>query len=183
MSASSTARRNLELHLWLQRPKRQAISELHVGLKGAMNALFLKDLAQKIRRGLEGRVRAGRSGGGLSYGYDVVREFDARGESLRGKLAINEAKAEIIRRIFEAYANGQSPRAIAAALNADRVPGPTAKPWGASTIYGNWRRGTGILNRALCRPSRLESAKIHKRNRLAAGEAAPAADPACRSKR
>jgi hypothetical protein len=28
------------------------ISELHVGLKGTMNALFLKDLALKIRRGL-----------------------------------------------------------------------------------------------------------------------------------
>ena len=43
------------------------ISELHVGLKGTMNALFLKDLAQKTRRGLEGRVRQGRSGGGLCY--------------------------------------------------------------------------------------------------------------------
>jgi DNA invertase Pin-like site-specific DNA recombinase len=41
------------------------ISELHVGLKGTMNALFLKDLAQKVCRGLEGRVRHGRSGGGL----------------------------------------------------------------------------------------------------------------------
>jgi DNA invertase Pin-like site-specific DNA recombinase len=39
------------------------INELHVGLKGTMNALFLKDLAQKVRRGLEGRVREGRSGG------------------------------------------------------------------------------------------------------------------------
>jgi site-specific DNA recombinase len=48
------------------------ISELHVGLKGTMNALFLKDLAQKTRRGLEGRVRQGRSGGGISYGYDLV---------------------------------------------------------------------------------------------------------------
>jgi site-specific DNA recombinase len=37
------------------------ISELHVGLKGTMNALFLKDLAQKTRRGLEGRVREGKS--------------------------------------------------------------------------------------------------------------------------
>src|SRR5512132_1540661 len=45
------------------------ISELHVGLKGTMNALFLKDLAMKTRRGLEGRVRLGRSGGGLCYGY------------------------------------------------------------------------------------------------------------------
>ena len=40
------------------------IGDLHIGLKGAMNALYLKDLADKTRRGLEGRVRAGRSGGG-----------------------------------------------------------------------------------------------------------------------
>ncbi len=32
------------------------ISELHVGLKGTMNALFLKDLAMKTHRGLRGRV-------------------------------------------------------------------------------------------------------------------------------
>ena len=54
------------------------ITELHVGLKGTMNALFLKDLAQKVRRGLEGRVRQGRSGGGLCFGYDVVREHDRK---------------------------------------------------------------------------------------------------------
>ena len=40
------------------------ISELHVGLKGTMNALFLKDLADKTRRGQRGRVEAGKSGGG-----------------------------------------------------------------------------------------------------------------------
>ncbi|MDF6278483.1 recombinase family protein, partial [Escherichia coli] len=44
------------------------ISELHVGLKGTMNQLFLKDLAAKTRRGLRGRVEAGKSGGGNSYG-------------------------------------------------------------------------------------------------------------------
>jgi DNA invertase Pin-like site-specific DNA recombinase len=38
------------------------ITELHVGFKGAMNALFLKDLAQKTRRGLRGRIEAGRTG-------------------------------------------------------------------------------------------------------------------------
>ena len=41
------------------------VNELHVGLKGTMNALFLKDLADKTRRGLEGRVRKGKSGGGI----------------------------------------------------------------------------------------------------------------------
>jgi site-specific DNA recombinase len=34
------------------------ITELHVGLKGTMNALYLKDLAQKTHRGLEGRSAA-----------------------------------------------------------------------------------------------------------------------------
>jgi site-specific DNA recombinase len=36
------------------------VNEMHVGLKGTMSALFLKDLAQKTRRGQMGRVKAGR---------------------------------------------------------------------------------------------------------------------------
>jgi site-specific DNA recombinase len=46
-----------------------AINELHIGLGGTMSALFLRQLAQKTHRGLEGRVRAGKSAGGISYGY------------------------------------------------------------------------------------------------------------------
>jgi len=49
-----------------------------------MNALFLKDLADKTRRGRRGRVEQGRSGGGLCYGYDIVRETDSNGEPVRG---------------------------------------------------------------------------------------------------
>ena len=37
-------------------PAEGEISELHVGLKGMMNTLFLKDLAAKTHRGLRGRV-------------------------------------------------------------------------------------------------------------------------------
>ena len=40
------------------------ISELHIGLKGTMGALYLKDLADKTRRGLRGRVEDGKPGGG-----------------------------------------------------------------------------------------------------------------------
>jgi DNA invertase Pin-like site-specific DNA recombinase len=42
------------------------VTHLHVGLKGTMNALFLKDLADKTRRGQRGRVALGKSGGGNS---------------------------------------------------------------------------------------------------------------------
>src|SRR5690348_639012 len=86
------------------------ISELHVGLKGTMNALFLKDLAAKTRRGLRGRVEQGRSGGGLCFGYDVVRELDSRGQLVTGARKIDEAEAAVVRRVFAAFAAGMSPR-------------------------------------------------------------------------
>ena len=122
------------------------ISELHVGLKGTMNALFLKDLADKTRRGLRGRVEDGKSGGGLCYGYDVVKKFDDRGEAVRGDRTINETEAGIVRRIFNDYLAGKSSRAIAMALNREGVSGPQGSEWGPSTIHGNPKRGTGILN-------------------------------------
>jgi site-specific DNA recombinase len=125
------------------------ISELHVGLKGTMNALFLKDLGQKVRRGLEGRVRQGRSGGGRCYGYEVALEHDARGEPIRGGRRINETEAAIVRRIFMEFIAGNSPKAIARRLNAEKIPGPFGKVWSDTTIRGHHDRRTGILRNDL----------------------------------
>jgi len=69
------------------------VTHLHVGLKGTMNALFLKDLADKTRRGLRGRVELGKSGGGNSYGYDVVKQFQTNGEPIPSVLAALNARA------------------------------------------------------------------------------------------
>ena len=125
------------------------INHLHIGLKGTMNALFLKDLADKTRRGLRGRIEAGKSGGGRSYGYDVVKQLDAAGDPLRGDRTVNEQETDIIRRIFLDYSVGMSPKAIAARLNTDGIAGPSGKTWGQSTINGNRHRGTGVLNNEL----------------------------------
>ncbi len=125
------------------------VSELHIGLKGTMGALYLKDLADKTRRGLRGRVEEGKSGGGLCYGYDVVRHVDASGETSRGERTINEPEANIVRRIFTEYLAGKSSRTIAMVLNSEGVPGPQGSEWGPSTIHGNPKRGTGILNNEL----------------------------------
>ena len=125
------------------------ISDLHVGLKGTMSARYLKDLAAKTHRGLKGRVKNGFSGGGITYGYDVVKKFDADGKPLRGERKINETEAEIVKRIFEEYVKGKSPKMIAVKLNQEGIPGPAGKNWGPSTIYGNRERGTGILNNEL----------------------------------
>jgi site-specific DNA recombinase len=125
------------------------ISNLHIGLKGTMNALFLKDLADKTRRGLRGRIEQGKSGGGNAFGYSVLRRVSESGEYARGERHIDQREAAVIRRIFLDYVNGLSPRAIATALNREGVEAPTGGKWGASTIYGNRERGTGILNNEL----------------------------------
>jgi site-specific DNA recombinase len=125
------------------------ISELHIGLKGTMSALFLKDLAQKTHRGLEGRVRAGHSGGGLSFGYRVARRSAADGSPLAGTMEIVDEQAAIVRRVFAEYAAGRSPRATGIALNAEGVSGSRGGTWTASLILGNAQRETGILRNRL----------------------------------
>ncbi|MEJ5118883.1 recombinase family protein [Gluconobacter cerinus] len=125
------------------------INHLHIGLTGTMNALYLKELANKTRRGLRGRVEQGKSGGGLCYGYDVVKQRDSHGEPICGERAINDDQAQIVRRILRDYADGKSPKAIALSLNAEGHRGPLSGAWSPSTINGNRERGTGILNNEL----------------------------------
>jgi len=108
-----------------------------------------ENLGEKTWRGQSGRVLAGKSGGGNSYGYDVVHSLTKAGEPERGSRRINENEAAIVQYIFDEYAAGKSPKAIAHALNKRNIGGPSGKAWGSSTINGNWRRGTGILNNEL----------------------------------
>ena len=116
------------------------IDEMTIGFKGTMNALFLKGLALKTRRGLLGQVERGRMAGGLSYGYRV--------KSL-GEWEIVPEAAAVIVRIIRLYADGVSPITIAKLLNAEAIPGPDGCAWSPSTIHGHVVRGTGILNNEL----------------------------------
>lgn len=125
------------------------INELHVGLKGTMNALFLKDLAIKTKRGQRGRVEAGKIPGGNSYGYNIIRQLKEDGTVTTGEREINTEQASIIRRIFKEYADGQPPRKIASRLNAEGIASPRGGQWNASTINGSRQRRNGILNNEL----------------------------------
>jgi site-specific DNA recombinase len=77
--------------------------EIHIGVKGLLGALYLKDLAQKTHRGQAGVVRDGRHNGGRSYGYRPVL-------GRPGVLEIYEAEAAVVRRICRDYLGGRSPR-------------------------------------------------------------------------
>jgi site-specific DNA recombinase len=115
------------------------ITKLHAGLKGLMSSLFLDNLVAHTKRGMAGVIRDGRHPGGKIYGY---RTMSGR----PGELEIVEQEAAIVRRIFERYVAGDTPRQIAGDLNLDRVVPPRGgDTWRASTINGNKRRANGIL--------------------------------------
>ena len=127
------------------------VTELHVGLKGTMNALQLQEIGRKTRRGLQGVVRSGRHTGGRVYGYRIRRELNAVGEPIRGLRDIDATEADIVREIFRRYAAGASPRAIVNDLNTRGIAGPRGGKWNASTINGNAERGNGVIHNELYR--------------------------------
>jgi site-specific DNA recombinase len=113
-----------------------------VGLRGLVGQLYREDNAHKVRRGQAGRVGQGLAAGGLTYGYPPV-------PGDKGKRIIVETEADSVRRIFEEYVAGRTPRDIAHDLNKEGVPPPRGRVWNASTINGNPQRGIGILHNEL----------------------------------
>jgi DNA invertase Pin-like site-specific DNA recombinase len=118
------------------------VNTVLVGLRGLVGQLYREDNAHKVRRGQAGRIGQGLNAGGRTYGYAPV-------PGDRGRRVIVEAEAEIVRRIYREYAAGRTPRDIAHDLNRERVPPPRGRAWNASTINGNTRRGTGLLQNEL----------------------------------
>jgi hypothetical protein len=119
------------------------VTKLHAGLRGLMSSLFLDNLVAHTKRGMAGVVRDGRHPGGKSYGYRSIGGHP-------GELEIVEEEATIVRRIFERYVGGHTPRQIAADLNSNCILPPRGgATWRASTINGNSKRGNGILQNEL----------------------------------
>lgn len=116
---------------------------------GAASAGYRKEIGRRTRRGLEGLARAGRPTGGKAYAYI------AAADSGTGQVEVNPTEAATVVRIYELYAGGASPRTIAELLNAENVPSPGStwkresrrkSKWLLSGIWGDPRRGLGILN-------------------------------------
>jgi DNA invertase Pin-like site-specific DNA recombinase len=133
---------------------RGKVDALTLGLSSMMSAMFLEELSAKVRRGVEGKVLKGLSGGGRIYGYRPVT--DARGALVKGALAIDEFEAAVVRGILRDFAGGLSPIAIATRLNNEGIVSPSygserrsSGRWKQNTINGNRARGTGILNNEL----------------------------------
>ena len=95
-------------------------AQVLVTVHGMVDSLYVKELAKKTHRGLEGLVLKGRHAGGRTFGYNTVPADDGRGKTL----VVNEIEAAIVRRIFQMSANGLSLKKIATTLNRECIQPP-----------------------------------------------------------
>lgn len=132
------------------------INELHIGLKGTINSVFLKELSHKTKRDQVARVRGGKSGGGRCYGYDILSP---------GELAINEEQAAVVTRIYKMYGEEKmSARAIAYLLNAEGIAAPRGGEWRATTLHGSRRTQDGILHQTLYKGTYVYNRRSYKKH-------------------
>lgn len=69
------------------------------------------------------------TGGKPALGYKVVLDGDKK------RLAVEDAEAQIVRRIFDAYASGQSYREIIAGLNRDGIKTKRGSAYGVNSLH------------------------------------------------
>ncbi len=133
-----------------------------VMMGGFSAATETRMLAHRTRSRMREHVQQGHHVGGLSYGYrsravhaDRAGDPPGTGPVISYELVIHEGEAAVVRRIFGLYAGGQSARQIAALLNREGIPAPAQRwrgragvrrTWCMTTIAGDRRRGSGILN-------------------------------------
>jgi len=125
---------------------------LVIQIKQAVAEHARREASYRTRRGLEGNAINGKSTGGRAFGY--IAAADAASGDV--EVEVHPEHAPIVRRVFELYADGMAPRAIAAKFNEEGIPSPGASwnrterrtdgKWLASTLHGDVKRGTGMLN-------------------------------------
>ena len=108
--------------------------------KGVINDMYVRDISKKIRSSLTERRKAGNFLGVTApYGYqkDPNNKFH---------LIINEKEAEVVKRVFRLYLEGNGLTKIAQILTKDGIPvpgetrdiGKTRK----TALYGSWKQTT-----------------------------------------
>lgn len=106
-------------------------SEMLVTMHGLMDSQYVRELAKKTHRGMEGLALRGLHTGGRIFGYDTT----CLGEGAGKKLVVNSSEAAIVKRIFDLSAGGHSLKAITRTLNAERVQSPRPRE---DRVGGEW---------------------------------------------
>ena len=122
------------------------VTDLEMALRAALSHELVEQIRYRTREGMKTAVKKGKASTCLAYGYKLSQQRDANGDRIKGLREVDTVKADIVRRIYQLYADGISPRDIAQLLNKESIPGPRGRKWRDTAIRGHVGRGSGILN-------------------------------------
>lgn len=106
-------------------------------LKNVFNAMYARDVSDKVRRTFRARQRRGESVGAFApYGY-------RKDPGNRSRFLIDPEAAKTVREIFDRKANGESLHAIARTLNRGGVPSPIEYKRSKGVALSIRQRGSG----------------------------------------
>jgi len=125
------------------------VTDLQLAFEAIQNQQYVRQTAQKTRRGQELAVDQGRISGSVTYGHNKVFKFDLRGKPINGLREINKDEADNVIWIFEEYVAGRSTIDICRDLNARGVPAPKGGKWGPGALTGSSGAALGILRNRL----------------------------------
>ena len=118
-------------------------SKLLIPLQGMYNERFLADLREKTLRGMKGRKSEGYFVGERTFGFESISSEKVRLDN-RGKekpagalMQIDDAEAEVVRGVFQEFADGRSILGIIKRLNESGFRGRNNKVcrWSTGTIH------------------------------------------------
>jgi site-specific DNA recombinase len=115
---------------------------------GILDSLYIRELAKKTFRGVEGKVLKHQHHGGRCFGYKSVPIQDSTKRDQYGRpliagarLQVDPEQAKAIRKIFTLYASGLSMKATTIKMNNDGIASPTPRAgrqhsWAKESIRG-----------------------------------------------
>ncbi len=102
-------------------------SKVQVAVKGLLNEVYIDNLREQTKRGLDGCFARGMSTGGRLFGYrSVPIDPGDRESAMRREIDPNDA--DLVQQIFRRFAVGEGEKSIAKDLNARGLGGKTWSP-------------------------------------------------------
>lgn len=103
------------------------VSDVHVGVGGIVNSMFLKNLAVSVKRSLNARAKEGLVPGRIAFGL--------RGTGTKCEREIDPRNSKIVLRVFEEYADGKSLSDIDDDLRREKIVVPNLGEMLRNPIY------------------------------------------------